>query len=88
MSDANDIQQRIFETIKIKLSKEEKLATVLMDKLFLSQDAVYRRMRGEVPLTIYETKTLCEAYQIPFDEMGVYKRELLISPIRLWIGLV
>ncbi len=77
MSDANDIQQRIFETIKIKLPKEEKLATVLMDKLFLSQDAVYRRLRGEVPLTIYETKTLCEAYQIPFDEMGVYKRGIV-----------
>ncbi len=73
MEVTNDIQQRIFETIKRELPKGEKLAVVLMNTLHLSQDAVYRRMRGDVPLTIYETKILCEAYNISFDDITTYK---------------
>ena len=43
-----DIQERILESVKSRLSKEDKLSQVLMDILFLSQDAVYRRIRGDV----------------------------------------
>ena len=68
-----DVQQRIFESIKKQLPKDEKIAVVLMNTLFLSQDAVYRRLRGDVPLSIYETKTLCEAYNISFDDIDAYK---------------
>ena len=70
----HDIQQRIFDAIKLQLPKDEKIASVLMNTLFLSQDAVYRRLRGDVPLTIFETKTLCEAFNISFDEMDSYKK--------------
>lgn len=69
-----DVQQRIFDEIKKQLPKDEKIAAVLMNTLFLSQDAVYRRLRGDVPLTIYETKTLCNAYNISFDEIDAYKK--------------
>lgn len=69
-----DIQQRLLNAVKEKLNKGEKLANVLQDTLNLSQDAVYRRMRGEVPLTIYETKTLCEKYDISFDDYGTYRK--------------
>lgn len=65
-----DIQQRIFNSIKLQLTEGEKLSQILQDKLFISQDASYRRLRGEVPLTIYETKTLCEAYNLSFDDYG------------------
>lgn len=74
MDVVQDIQQRIFDAIKQQLPKDEKIAAVLMNVLHLSQDAVYRRLRGDVPLTIYETKTLCDAYNISFDEMDAYKR--------------
>jgi hypothetical protein len=74
MEAIHDIQQRIFDAIKLQLPKDEKIASVLMNTLFLSQDAVYRRLRGDVPLTIYETKTLCEAFNISFDEMDSYKK--------------
>lgn len=74
MEDIHDIQQRIFDAIKLQLPKDEKIASVLMNTLFLSQDAVYRRLRGDVPLTIFETKTLCEAFNISFDEMDSYKK--------------
>lgn len=69
-----DIQQRLLDGIKQKLPKGEKLAQVMMEKLNLSQDAVYRRIRGEVPLTIFETKILCESYDISFDDYGTYKK--------------
>lgn len=69
-----DVQQRIFDAIKKQLPKDEKIAAVLMNTLHLSQDAVYRRLRGDVPLTIYETKTLCDAYNISFDEIDAYKK--------------
>lgn len=74
MEAIHDIQQRIFDAIKLQLPKDEKIASVLMNTLFLSQDAVYRRLRGDVPLTIFETKTLCEAFNISFDEMDSYKK--------------
>jgi hypothetical protein len=72
-----DVQQRIFDSIKKQLPKDEKIAVVLMNTLFLSQDAVYRRLRGDVPLSIYETKTLCEAYNISFDEIDTYKKGIV-----------
>ncbi len=77
MDVTQDVQQRIFETIKKQLPKDEKIAAVLMNTLFLSQDAVYRRLRGDVPLTIYETKTLCDAYNISFDEIDSYKKGIV-----------
>lgn len=69
-----DIQQRLLEGVKQRLPKGEKLAHVMMDILNLSQDAVYRRIRGEVPLTIFETKILCEKYDISFDDYGTYRK--------------
>lgn len=74
MEKQQDIQQRLLDGIKQKLPKGEKLAQVMMDVLHLSQDAVYRRIRGEVPLTIFETKTLCETYNISFDEYGTFRK--------------
>jgi hypothetical protein len=69
-----DIQQRIFNTIKLQLPKGEKLSNIIQDTLHLSQDATYRRLRGDVPLTIYETKTLCEKFNISFDDYGDLER--------------
>ncbi|MCB9225149.1 MAG: hypothetical protein H6582_13270 [Crocinitomicaceae bacterium] len=69
-----DIQQRIFNAVKLQLPKGEKLSNVIQDILCLSQDAAYRRLRGEVPLTIYETKTLCEKFNISFDDYGDLQR--------------
>ena len=74
MEKVQDIQQRLLESIKQSLPKGEKIAQVMMDSLHLSQDAVYRRLRGEVPLTIFETKILCEKYNISFDDFGTYRK--------------
>lgn len=69
----HDIQQRIFNSIKIQLPQGEKLSNILQDMLNISQDAAYRRLRGDVPLTIHETKILCDAYKLSFDDYGEIK---------------
>ncbi len=96
MDSINDIQQRIFDGIKMQLPSGEKLSTTLQDTLHLSQDAVYRRIRGDVPLTIYETKTLCEAFDLSFDDFGTLQRgkvtfdynplDTFTADIRTWLG--
>lgn len=74
MEKTPDIQEQLLGAIKQRLPKGEKLAQALMDTLHLSQDAVYRRMRGEVPLTIFETKSLCERYNISFDDYKNFRQ--------------
>jgi len=69
MTQEPDIQQQIFENIKMKLPKGESLSQALMDVLFLSQDAVYRRIRGDVELTLSETKRLSDKFKI---DAGVF----------------
>ncbi|UKN01133.1 hypothetical protein K6119_15495 [Paracrocinitomix mangrovi] len=70
----HDIQQRIFNSIKLQLPKGDKLSQVLQDELHISQDASYRRLRGDVPLTIYETKKLCETFGLSFDDYGTLQK--------------
>ncbi len=74
MEPEHDIQKRILDAVKLQLPKGEKIAHILQETLSLSQDAVYRRMRGEVPFTIYETKKLCETYNLSFDDYGSLKK--------------
>lgn len=92
----NDIQKRLLDSIKLQLPKGEKLATTLQDTLHLSQDAVYRRMRGDVPLTIYETKKLCEEFGLSIDDFDSFKKgkvtfdynplDTYSANIRTWLG--
>lgn len=74
METVKDIQQQLFDGIRMQLDKSDKLSTILQDTLHLSSDAVYRRIRGEVPLSIFETKTLCEKFNLSFDDYGAYKK--------------
>lgn len=68
-----DIQTTLFEIIKVKLAGQDSIGAALSDVLSISPDAVYRRYRGETPLTVQEVKKLCLTYDISFDalcEMG------------------
>ncbi|MEX1003695.1 MAG: hypothetical protein WDZ35_16365 [Crocinitomicaceae bacterium] len=81
----NDIQQRIFQAIQIQLPEGDKLANVLQELLHLSQDAAYRRLRGDVPLTIYETKKLCTQFALSFDDFNEFQRgrvQFSYNPLR------
>ncbi len=64
-----DHQAVIFEIIKRKINKTESLGDAVGEVLSLSQDAVYRRYRGETLLTIYELEKLCAHYSISMDAL-------------------
>jgi len=66
MQDKN-IQLQLFEYIKLMLSDNKSLADELSEVLNISIDSIYRRLRGETALDIYEVKTLCSHYGISFD---------------------
>lgn len=62
-----DYQQRLFELIKSKISGNDSLGHVLSEVLSISQDAVYRRTRGETQLTIFELEKLSKHFGISMD---------------------
>lgn len=73
-----DLQQILFDAIKNTFFNGEKLADIIQSDLNISSDAAYRRIRGDVPLTIYETKILTEKYKLSFDNIGEFKADKVI----------
>ena len=73
-----DIQQMLMNKIKSKISEEEKLVDVLVDVLCVSHDAAYRRISGKVALTIFETKTLLDKFDISFGNFSSYKKDKIL----------
>ena len=64
-----DYQAKLFEIIKVKINGEDSLGNVLGDVLSISQDAVYRRFRGETLLTIFELERLSDHFNISLDSL-------------------
>ena len=64
-----DIQNKLFEQIKARLSPDIPLGKALMEDLDLSRDSAYRRSRGETALTPEEIRLLCTKYEISFDKI-------------------
>lgn len=64
-----DHQATIFSIIQHRINKSESLGDAVGEVLSLSQDAVYRRYRGETLLTIYELEKLCAHYEISLDAL-------------------
>jgi BetR domain len=63
------IQQQVFNNLKNTLPPHLSLVDELSGLLNISADSVYRRLRGEKPLTLQELKTICEKYHISLDQM-------------------
>ncbi len=64
-----DIQENLIKEIKSKLTSDDSFGRSLSEVLSLSQDAIYRRYRGETPFTIYEIQKICSHYNISFDSL-------------------
>lgn len=64
-----DLQATLINIIKEKIGNEDSIGRSLADVLSLSQDAVYRRYRGETPFNIYEIQKICSYYGISFDSL-------------------
>lgn len=64
-----DHQSALFEKIKRKINGEASLGDAVGEVLSLSNDAVYRRFRGDTLLTIYELEKLAKHYDISLDSL-------------------
>ena len=75
-----DHQTALFEIIKRKINGEASLGDALGEVLSLSNDAVYRRYRGETQLTIYELEKISKHYSISLDSLfGVAENKVVFD---------
>lgn len=78
MSNPTDIQVQLFNYLKNGLPAHLSLVSELSELLDISTDSVYRRMRGEKPVSLSELKIICEHYNISLDQMLHLKSESII----------
>lgn len=67
--ETNEAQQQLFSYLKDNLPPHLSLVDELCDLLNLSNDSVYRRIRGEKPIALSELKKICGHYHISLDRL-------------------
>lgn len=64
-----DLQQQLFAYLKENLPPHLSLVDELCDLLDISADSVYRRIRGEKPITLAELRKICLHYRVSVDQL-------------------
>lgn len=67
--DDNSIQKELFLHIKNALPPHISMVDEIGTLLNISYDSVYRRIRGEKPVTLNELKLLCEHFHLSLDQV-------------------
>jgi len=67
--ETTELQQQLFSYLKGSIPPHLSLIDELGELLDLSADSVYRRIRGEKPITLSELKTICEYYHLSLDQL-------------------
>ncbi len=65
----NTIQKELFQQIKNSLAPHISMVDEIGELLGLSYDSVYRRIRGEKPVTLNELKLLCDHFHLSLDQV-------------------
>ena len=55
--------------LRKKIPQGAKLTNTLVDMLYIEREAVYRRLRGEVPFTFMEVMTIAKELGISLDNL-------------------
>lgn len=76
--EAPELQQQFFNYLKHEFPSHLSLVDELCDLLDLSADSVYRRIRGEKPVTLMELKKLCEHYHISLDQVLLLQNDSVV----------
>jgi len=80
----DDFQRLLFDQLKNHAISNISLINILSDLLNISNDAVYRRMRGEKRLDIDELAKICAHFNISFDTLfGLRQQSLQFTYIPL-----
>jgi hypothetical protein len=64
-----DIHRDLMNAIKQRFPNEKNIGNVLMDILCLGKESVYRRIRGEVPFTLFEVATIAKTLDFSLDNI-------------------
>lgn len=76
--ETNQLQQQLFSFLKDSIPPHLSLVDELCDLLNLSHDSVYRRIRGEKPISLAELKIICEKYHISLDQLLQLENESVL----------
>lgn len=63
------LQKEIFERLKQHVPKGTSMAEYIGNILFLSNDSVYRRLRGETLLSVDELQVICKSFGLSADNL-------------------
>ena len=74
----NELQQQLFNQLRGNLPAHLSLVDELCDLLELSADSVYRRIRGEKPLTLGELKKIAVRYKLSVDQLLQLQNESVL----------
>jgi hypothetical protein len=75
-----ELCEKFIESIKEKISEKNKLTSTLVDLLCIEKEAVYRRLRGEVPFTFAEMALISKQLNFSIDRIiGI------VSPYRSYL---
>jgi hypothetical protein len=69
------LHTNIINAIKEKIPQNINIASVLMDILYIGKEAIYRRLRGEVPFTFDELVVISQAMGISLDNIAGSTRQ-------------
>ncbi|MCC8088893.1 MAG: hypothetical protein LIO79_06480 [Rikenellaceae bacterium] len=64
-----NLNKELIDSMKAKLPGGTNLANLLMDILYIGKEAVYRRLRGEVPFTLSESVIISRKLGISLDQL-------------------
>ena len=76
--ETKQLQQELFNQLKRTLPAHLSLADELCGLLDMSADSVYRRIRGEKPITLSELKQICEHYHLSLDQLLQLKNDSVL----------
>lgn len=66
----NELNTNLIEAAKEKFPAKGQLANILMDTLYMGKEAIYRRLRGEVPFTFQEAAIISKELGISLDRIA------------------
>jgi len=69
------INEELISILKEKTPEKSNTAALLLDILPLGREAVYRRLRGEIPFTFEEAVTVCRKLNISLDLLMGIKQD-------------
>ncbi len=76
--DSVALQQELFGYLRLNIPAHLSLVDDLCELLSLSPDSVYRRIRGEKPITLEELKKICDHYHLSLDQLLQLKSESVL----------